>query len=270
MAEENMIEQYFEGDSYATPPDNKRDLADRLFLGARFYFYYIYIRVLAESRGFVKRGEYGRENWAWTSWEILRIIERCGGRVEVSGLEHLRNTQAPFVIVGNHMSTLETHVIPVLVLPVADMTFIVKESLTRHLYFGPIMRACNPITVGRKNPREDLVHVMAEGARMLKEGRSLVIFPQSTRSRIFMPEHFNSMGAKLAERAGVPLIPVAIKSDFWDNGRVIRDIGPLRRERTVHIEFGAPLGPGALAREAHPQVLNFITERILSWGGEVL
>jgi 1-acyl-sn-glycerol-3-phosphate acyltransferase len=84
-----------------------------------------------------------------------------------------------------------------------------------------------------------------------------------------MPAQFNSMGAKLAEKAGVPLIPVAIKTDFWDNGRLVRDIGPIRRERPVHVEFGAPLGPGAPARDTHPKVLDFISQRILAWGGEV-
>ena len=265
-----MARQYFEGNTYSTPDQNPRDFADRLFLGTRLWFYYCYIRVLSESRGFVRRGEYGRENWAWTSWEILRIVERCGGRLEISGLEYLRNTPPPYVIVGNHMSTLETHILPVMVLPITDMTFVVKESLTRHFYFGPIMRACTPITVRRKSPREDLVHVLTEGKRMLEEGRSLVIFPQSTRSRVFNPALFNTMGAKLAERSGVPLIPAAIKTDFWDNGKLMRDIGPIRRERCVHLEIGRPIGPGIPTREAHEEALAFITGRVLSWGGEVL
>jgi len=264
-----MTRQYFEGDSYSTPPGNRRDLADRLFLGTRFWFYCCYIHVLAESRGFARRGEYGRENWAQASWNVLRAVERCGGRVEITGFDYLRNTPPPFVLVGNHMSTLETHVIPVMVLPIADMTFIVKESLTRHFYFGPIMRACNPICVRRASAREDFVRVLTEGKRILGEGRSLVVFPQSTRRRVFEPALFNTMGAKLAERAGVPLIPVAVKTDFWDNGRIVRDIGPIRRSRTAHLEIGRPIAPGLSVREAHAEALAFITERLLSWGGEV-
>lgn len=264
------MRQYFAGNTYSTPSDNTRDFADRLFLGTRLWFYCAYIRVLGESRGFARRGEYGRENWAWTSWEILRIVERVGGRLEISGLDYLRNTPPPYVLVGNHMSTLETHLLPVMVLPITDMTFVVKESLTRHSYFGPIMRACTPITVTRSNPREDLVHVLTEGKRMLEEGRSLVIFPQSTRNRVFNPALFNSMGAKLAERAGVSLIPVAIKTDFWDNGRLIRDIGPIRRERCVRLEIGQPIGPGLPARETHAAALDFIIGRLTSWGGEIL
>jgi 1-acyl-sn-glycerol-3-phosphate acyltransferase len=77
------------------------------------------------------------------------------------------------------------------------------------------------------------------------------------------------MGAKIAERAGVPLIPVALKTDFWDSGRLIRDLGPIRRKRKVYFEFSRPLGPGLAAREMHQMALDFITERLLSWGGEI-
>ncbi len=264
------LRQYFEGNGYTTPADRRRSFGDRLFLGSRLWFYLKYIGVLSESRGFVKRNDYGNDNWAWTSWEILDIVEQCGGRVEISGLDYLRSVPKPFVIVGNHMSTLETHILPVMVLPIADMTFVVKKSLTTHFYFGPIMRACRPIAVTRTNPREDLVTVMQEGQRILGEGRSLAIFPQSTRNRIFDPSQFNSLGAKLAEKAGVPIVPLALKTDFWDNGRLCRDIGPIRRERTVHLEVGQPILPGTCpAREAHAQVVAFISERLTSWGGEI-
>jgi len=263
------MQQYFAGDSYSTPSDNKRDLADRLFLGTRVWFHSLCLRVEAEARAYARRGVYGPENFAVTSWEMLRNIERCGGRIEMSGLDYIRNAAPPFVFVGNHMSTIETFLLPVMILPFADVTFVVKESLLRHFYFGPIMRACRPIAVSRTNAREDLVRVLTEGRRILGEGRSLIVFPQSTRNRVFDPAAFNTMGAKLAERAGVPLVPVALKTDFWDNGRLVRDLGPIHRDRTVHFEFARPIGPGVAARDAHQQALDFIVERLLSWGGEV-
>ena len=260
------MKEYFPGNSYRTPAERRRSPGDRLCLGTRLWFHLKYIGVLAESRGFARRDDYGPENWAWTSWEIFNIIESAGGQVEIDGLDHVREARAPFVIVANHMSTLETHILPVLVLPIADMTFVVKDSLVKHRYFGPIMRACRPIAVSRRNPREDLVTVMTEGQRILAEGRSLVIFPQSTRSRVFDPAQFNSLAAKLAEKAGVPLIPVALKTDFWENGRFLRDIGPIRRRRRVHLEFGAPLGPGLPARETHARAVDFIVGRLKQWG----
>ena len=264
------MRQYFTGDGYTTPADQARSIGDRLFLGTRFWFYLKYIGVLSKSRALVRRNDYGDDNWAWASWEILTIVEQSGGRIEISGLDHLRNVPKPFVIVGNHMSTLETHLLPVMVLPITGMTFVVKKSLTKHFYFGPIMRACNPVAVSRINPRDDLVTVMREGQRILGEGRSLAIFPQSTRNRIFDPSQFNSLGAKLAEKAGVPLVPLALKTDFWDNGRLCRDIGPIRRRRTVHLEIGAPILPGTCpAREGHGQVVDFISQRLVSWGGEI-
>jgi 1-acyl-sn-glycerol-3-phosphate acyltransferase len=262
------MQQYFEGDGYNTPPDIGRDFADRLLLGTRVWFHYLCLRVEADARAYARRREYGPENFAVTSWAMLRNIERCGGRIEISGLDHIRSAVPPFVFVGNHMSAIETFLLPVMILPFADVTFIVKESLLRHFYFGPIMRACRPIAVGRENAREDLVRVLTEGKRILGEGRSLIVFPQSTRSRVFDPATFNTLGAKLAERARVPLIPVALKTDFWEHGRFVRDLGPIHRDRIVHFEFSRPIKPGFAARDAHQKALDFITERLLSWGGE--
>ena len=74
------------------------------------------------------------------------------------------------------------------------------------------MRSRNPIVVGRTDPRKDFETVMNGGAERLKNGISIIIFPQSTRSLDFKPEEFNSLGVKLAKKAGVQVVPVAIKN----------------------------------------------------------
>ncbi len=108
----------------------------------------------------------------------------------------------------------------------------VKESLVRHPLFGDVMRSRDPIVVGRTDPRKDLEAVMNGGMELLSKGISIVIFPQSTRSVEFRPEEFNSLGVKLAKKAGVKVVPVALKTDFWGNGKVIRELGPLDSRKT--------------------------------------
>ena len=98
----------------------------------------------------------------------------------------------------------------------------VKESLLKYPFFGPVLGSREPIVVGRSNPREDLVAVLEGGEARLKQGRSVIVFPQSTRSSVFDPAHFNTIGVKLAKRAGVPVIPVALKTDAWGNGNLQR------------------------------------------------
>ena len=82
------------------------------------------------------------------------------------------------------------------------ITFVIKEELRHYPVVGHIMKALKLIAVSRHNPREDLKLVMREGQRFISSGGSIIIFPQATRSVEFDVEAFNSLGVKLAARAG--------------------------------------------------------------------
>ena len=179
----------------------------------------------------------------------------------------LYSLSGPCVYVGNHMSTLETMVLPCLVQPARNTTFIVKEALTRFPVFGPIMRSRDPIVVGRKDPRADLKTVLGGGQKHLDSGTSVIVFPQTTRSSTFDPAQFNTIGVKLARRAGVPVVPVALKTDAWEKGSLVKDFGPIRPEKKVHICFGEPLEVTGSGRDEHEAVIRFIQGKLHEWGG---
>jgi 1-acyl-sn-glycerol-3-phosphate acyltransferase len=152
-----------------------------------------------------------------------------------------------------------------LIAPVKEVTFVVKESLTRNPVFGPIMRARNPIAVARKDSRTDLVKVITEGQQKLAEGTSVIIFPQSTRAFDFDPSKFNTLGIKLAQKAGVRVVPMAIKTDAWALGKVIKDVGNLKRNVPVYIKFGEPLSINGPGKEEHQKVVDFIGSHVEMW-----
>ena len=145
----------------------------------------------------------------------------------------------------------------------------VKESLLKYPFFGPVLGSREPIVVGRSNPREDLVAVLEGGEARLKQGRSVIVFPQSTRSSVFDPAHFNTIGVKLAKRAGVPVIPVALKTDAWGNGNLLKDFGPVDVKKTIHFEFGAPMRIEGTGKAEHQQITEFIINRLGVWGREI-
>jgi 1-acyl-sn-glycerol-3-phosphate acyltransferase len=142
---------------------------------------------------------------------------------------------------------------------------VVKESLVRYPVFGAIMRARDPITVGRTNPREDLVAVLTGGEERLKRGISVIVFPQGTRHPEVEPLQFNSLGAKLAARARVPLVPVALDTRAWGTGRRLKDVGPLYPAIPVRFRFGAALPPSGRGNENHDAAVRFIVETVTSW-----
>jgi 1-acyl-sn-glycerol-3-phosphate acyltransferase len=197
------------------------------------------------------------------------LIEKTGGKFHIEGIENIGQTNEPVVFISNHMSTLETMVFPGIIAPIRPVTFVVKESLTKHPVFGPLMRSREPIVVGRLDPRKDFETVMTQGAELLSKGVSIVIFPQSTRSIIFKPEEFNSLGVKLAKKAGVDIVPVAIKTDFWGNGSIIKDLGPIDRHKPVNMVFGEPIKISGNGKEEAQKVIDFIKSHLVSWGCEI-
>ena len=232
-----------------------------------FHLRVIWVYVVA--RRMIRRGQFDMDAYENRSWQSVRVSEDAGGRLEVTGLEHLAEVSGPVVVVGNHMSSLETIALPGLILPFKDVAFVVKESLRHHFIFGPIMRSVKMIAVGRTNPREDLKAVLTRGTEYLKQGVSVVIFPQATRSAEFDPAGFNSLGVKLAERAGVPVIPLALKTDFMANGEWIKDVGKVDPNKTIHFAFGAPMQVADHGKETHEAVVRFIASHIEQWGGTV-
>lgn len=212
-----------------------------------------------------KRDELTDQQYEYASVEIMRAVEKVGGQIKVDNLDAVSTSEWPYVFVANHMSTLETMALPCLLLPKGPINFVVKESLLSYPVFGHVMRSQNPIIVGRENPRQDLVKVLEEGKRRLAQGYSVIIFPQRTRTKGFYPEQFNSIGVKLARRADRPIIPIAIKTDFWGSGKVIKELGKIDRHKKVRFHFGPPLQIKARGTETHQEIVSFIAEKIKTW-----
>jgi len=252
-------------DTYLTDPARPRSLFSKIFLSPPFTFYSQAFCIVWINGRRALRGVYGSAEWASSSLDIMRALENVGVRFGIDGMDNIRKPDGPAVFICNHMSALETFVLPCIIQPVREVTFIVKESLMTMPVFGPVMRSRDPVVVGRVNPREDLRTVLEEGTRRLKACRSIIVFPQSTRSVDFRPEEFNTLGIKLASRAGVPVIPVALKTDAWGIGRLMKDFGPIDNKKKVHFSFGRPIVISGRGAEEHEKVVGFIKGKLEEW-----
>lgn len=230
-----------------------------------FFYYTRMARIVLNAGRAARRGAYDDERWRLDSRCIVEALERVGVHFAVEGLDNLRETQGPRVVVGNHMSTLETFVLPWLLLPLGPLTFVVKRSLVEYPVFRHVMLSRNPVVVERTNPREDFKVVMEEGKERLDAGISVVVFPQTTRTTQFDPEEFNTIGIKLAKRAGVPIIPLALKTDAWSNGRLIKEFGPIDPGKTVHLAFGESLCVQGSGQVEQAHIVSFIQRKLGEW-----
>jgi 1-acyl-sn-glycerol-3-phosphate acyltransferase len=257
------MELRFYGDTYRTEPRTPSLVAR---LAPSLVFYTRMVQVVVQASRKAKQGRYHTKEWCESSQSILRALEKVGVRVEVDGIDNFRSLDGPCVFIGNHMSTLETFVLPVIIATIREVTFVVKQGLVEYPVFKHVMRARNPVTVGRSNPRDDLKAVLEGGAERLKAGTSIIIFPQTTRTPILDRDQFNTIGVKLAKRACVPVVPIALKTDAWGTGALFKDYGRIDPAKTVHIAFGKPLAIRDRGGEEHQQIIDFIEGKLKEWG----
>lgn len=210
-------------------------------------------------------GKYDGNAWAQSSFEVLRALEAAGMRIDVRGLGHLNSLEGPAVIIGNHMSMMETLLLPSMIGPVKPATFVVKESLLDYPVFKHIMRARKPVAVTRTNPRQDLKTVLNDGKERLGSGISIIVFPQTTRAHVFDPTQMTTIGVKLAKKARVPVVPLALKTDGWQNGRTVKDFGRLDRKKVSYFAFGEPFLVDGKGDREHKKVNKFIETHLNNW-----
>jgi 1-acyl-sn-glycerol-3-phosphate acyltransferase len=253
-------------DTYRTPPDVLRSPWGRLLPPTVAFYLELVLLVIRSWLLRARRPGYWGDPWIRTSREFLRVVEGLGVRVEISGMHHLARQAGPVVVVSNHQSSAEIFLFPCIIFPAHPFTFVAKRSLASYPAFGPHIGASRCILVDRRSPREDLSVVLQEGTRLLQEGVSILLFPQATRAPVFDPDGFNTLGVKLARRARVPVLPVAVSATVWGVGRwPLRDVGSFDPTSRVRIRVGPPVEVTGSGAEAHQRCVQFIGGSLARW-----
>jgi 1-acyl-sn-glycerol-3-phosphate acyltransferase len=263
---EQFQKQLRETGAYFTDTSATRAWYDKMLGRFDTWYYLKLLRVVWSAHVAANRGQFDSKAWGAHSLEVLSNMEDVGAKISISGIEHAKKLNGPTVYVGNHMSVVELFLLPAILLTFNRMAAVAKESLLTYPIFGSVMRSCEPIALARVNPREDLQKVLTQGKAYLEKGRSVVLFPQATRSPVFDPRKFNTLGVKLAKAAGVPITPMALKTDFQKVGDFIKDIASLDREKVIRFKFGAPIHVAGSGRETQQQVIRFIQDNLTEWG----
>ena len=227
-------------------------------------FYPGFFSIVTKFSLLSQRGKFSNDGWWASSFDVLQLLESVGVTIEINGLDNIRSVEGPVVFIGNHLSMLETVALPSIVLPYKPITFVIKQSLLDYPVFKHVMRASNPVAVSRTNPRQDLKVVLEQGQQRLASGTSMIIFPQTTRTA-FDPQQFSSIGIKLARKAGVPVIPLALLTDAWENGNKIKDLGRIVPARKAYFSFGEKLEISGKGTTEHQRIIDFIQDHLNRW-----
>ena len=150
-------------------------------------------------------------NWGKFNLWMQQLI--CGLRYEIHGLENLPKGD-PVIIMSKHQSTWETIALRGIFRP--QQSWVLKKELLRLPIFGWALGFAKSIPIDRAAGRRAIIEVVKQGIQRLDEGRYVIIFPEGTRTDPGERRKYGLGGGVLAERSGVPVIPVAHNAGvFW-------------------------------------------------------
>jgi 1-acyl-sn-glycerol-3-phosphate acyltransferase len=204
----------------------------------------------------------------------LAPLVRSQVRLQVTGLDACLDVlETGCVVVMNHASHLDTAALLTALPPtVREHTAVAAAS---DYFFGSWWRgtgtaiAFGTVPIERRGGRPS-----RKPGELLGEGWNLVVFPEGTRSKDGWTAPFRVGAAHLALRAGVPIVPVAVRGSFvaMPRGRS----WPVPGRPWVNLAFGRPLQSlpeersKSLAERCGLEVARLLDEDRTNWYGSLL
>lgn len=190
--------------------------------------------------------------------EWAQYVVRLTGKktqVQVTGQENLPQNRA-VLFVANHQSNLD---IPVLLGYVEKpMAFVAKKELLRIPFLSGWMKLMQCVFLDRKNIRQS-VKDMEEAVEKIKDGYSLLIFPEGHRSKSDSHGTFKAGSFKLAFKTGVPIVPVTVNGTwklFEGSGRL--------RAADVFVTIHPPVETEGLSKEGQRQLVSAVEQTVFA------
>ena len=167
--------------------------------------------------------------WITLNNKVLSFF--CNINYEVSGYKHIPNE--PCIVIANHQGPWESLFVQTLKIPSSS---IIKKNLTLIPFFGWGLAALKPIRINRETKLSSLKKVVSKSVNRLKNGSSVIIFPEGTRnSADYGPSKFSASFARVGMISGVPIVPVCHNSGkFWINKTFTKNPG------TIKVKIGKP------------------------------
>lgn len=182
------------------------------------------------------------------------LMKIAGVRLAIGGLEKI-DPKGSYVFVCNHLSYMDT---PVVLgsIPV-QFRFLAKKSLFSIPFLGYHLHRAGHISVPRDNPRAAL-KTMADAAKTINErGISILIFPEGGRSLTGLKE-FKEGAAYIAIKAGVPIVPLAVKGTLQ-----VLPMGSLNvRPGHVSLTVGDPIPTKDLSVQDRARLTQDLHDRV--------
>ncbi len=197
--------------------------------------------------------------WLARSVWSKQILVLGGLPVNVRGTENVKKDQS-YVLVVNHQSLLD---IPVLYSSFpGSISFVAKKNLFYIPIFGWSLWSAGFIPVDRnggKKARESL----NKAAKRIRAGRSLVVFPEGTRSPDGKIHEFKAGAFIMAIEAKVPIVPVVIKGTYQAGSKSTLCVTP----HSIEVIIGKPISTEHLTVKDRIELQREVRDIMIEYSG---
>jgi len=172
-------------------------------------------------------------------WIARALFAAQGLKFTITGAENVPKSGGA-VLVINHLSYMDFAYAGLAAYPSKRLVrFMAKDDVFRHRISGPLMRGMHHIPVDRTAGSASF----REAVSVLRAGEIVGVFPEATISRSFELKAFKTGAVRMAQSAGVPVLPMII----WGSQRVWTKGHPKRLGRTntpITLSVGKPIAAG--------------------------
>jgi 1-acyl-sn-glycerol-3-phosphate acyltransferase len=167
----------------------------------------------------------------WARFFVWLASALCGLRYRVVGLENI--PKQPCVFLAKHQSAWETLAFQAILPP---HVMVIKRELLWIPFFGWGLAMMSPIAINRAAGMRSLKQIQEQGKSRLALGFGVAIYPEGTRTAPGRTTKYQTGGAWLAIKAGVPVIPIAHNAGYlWSRNSFVKHPG------IVTVSIGPPV-----------------------------
>ncbi len=141
-----------------------------------------------------------------TKWWAKKTLDLTGSSIEIYGKENIPKDGA-FLITPNHDSMFDISAI--LLAFDQSLSFVTKQENKRIPFVSKWLPLLDCIAIDRSSPKSSVKSLM-NAVKLIKSGKSVVIFPEGTRSSDGSLGEFKAGSFKIAQKASTKVLPVAI------------------------------------------------------------
>lgn len=212
----------------------------------------IYMWYLTKKGRIQERDQYiNRIIYKWAR----RMMKAGGAKMEVQGVENIPK-DTPVLFTPNHQGMYD---VPAMITGLdAPHGLVAKKEALKYPVLRTWMKYLHCVFIDRENPRE-AVKALNETAENIKNGYSMVIFPEGTRARCDTLNEFKHGAFKVAKKCGCPIVPVCIDGTY----RIMEANGGIKmKPGKFKVTIFEPIDVNALSKEEFKELPQKVHDMI--------